>query len=651
MPRRTNTLKSSLAAILAGTLLAPNSIAAVEPETRPHPFPLVRARALLDSGETHAAVTMLEEGLASDKEPDPALVDLLRRAYAEAALKADAQGRVSDAELFRDNLEILNHRRPAATLGANAQAPPEPPAAEPISDNDPLPGPLEVPSPDPIDTLGAPETLVQDPKANTTLPSHLIPLPVEPDSLPAPAPLSPPQRLAAPPRLVAPGTVPTPQTTQPPAVESADLAEADAAFLARKYEEAGKLYAALDQEGRLPLERRDHWAYCRCAAVVRRINARPAKPQDWAEIDAEIQRIRELSPNNWYAEYLRNRASERSRPRLLGRRAANKSNRLVVRGSAPDDPPRIAPPDLKKPDSAPTQNVQAGPILAINRATEAESEPLSVAAGPAPGVPSRPATPPGSGASIKPSGWQIHETASFRIHHHDPELAEKAAGIAEAARESQIKRWTAAMPRAAWVPKCEVYLYPDARTFSQMTGQPEDSPGFSTMGMNGGKIIARRVNLRVDHPNMLTAILPHEITHVMLADLFPHQQIPRWADEGMAVLSEPASEQHLRATDLDQPLSTGQLFKLDDLMKMDYPDSKFWGLYYAQSVSLTRYLVEQAGPTQFIQFVQRAQINGIETELRRVYKIEGYADLQKRWMAYARTQSNERTASREKVTR
>src|SRR3954470_18043009 len=178
-----------------------------------------------------------------------------------------------------------------------------------------------------------------------------------------------------------------------------------------------------------------------------------------------------------------------------------------------------------------------------------------------------------------------------------------------------------------------------------MTGQPEQSPGFSTMGMNGGQIIARRINLRVDHPNLLKAILPHEITHVVLADLFPNQQIPRWADEGMAVLAEPPSEQHLRASDLDDPLASGQLFKLEQLMAMDYPDGKFWGLYYAQSVSLTRFLVEQGTPAQFVKFVQGAQQNGLEAELKRVYQIEGLPDLQQRWLAYARTHTSEATAA------
>ena len=42
-----------------------------------------------------------------------------------------------------------------------------------------------------------------------------------------------------------------------------------------------------------------------------------------------------------------------------------------------------------------------------------------------------------------------------------------------------------------------------------------------------------------DIDRILASGLPHEVTHVILADLFPQQQIPRWADEGMAVLTEP----------------------------------------------------------------------------------------------------------------
>jgi hypothetical protein len=232
--------------------------------------------------------------------------------------------------------------------------------------------------------------------------------------------------------------------------------------------------------------------------------------------------------------------------------------------------------------------------------------------------------------------WQILDSANFRIYHADPALAARVAKAAEAARLAQLKRWSNPVPKGAWTPACEIYLYPSARQYAQMTGQPEDSPGFSTMGMNGGRIISRRVNLRADHPTLVEAVLPHEITHVILADHFTEQQIPRWADEGLAVLAEPVDEQQRRAADLNGPLSANRLFPVDALMNMDYPDNRYWALYYAQSVSLSRFLVEQGTPAQMLQFLQASQREGYENALRRVYKIEGFPDLQRRWLEYAR---------------
>ena len=380
---------------------------------------------------------------------------------------------------------------------------------------------------------------------------------------------------------------------------------------------AGRIYAALDREHRLPAQRSHHWAYCRWVDLVRRINANPTTAEEWASIDAEIKSVQKLSPNNWYGEYLRNCVAERSRG---ARRPA--SDQVVLRGSAPEEPPADKPGAIKASTASTCAGSPASPPAQARQAAGAED-----------------------GAPLSITDWQVRETPSFRIYHLDAALAERVAEAAEAARTAQANRWAGAVPRGAWSPKCDIYLYPSAKTFSKMTGQPEESPGFSTMGLNAGKIVARRINLRADHPNLQAAILPHEITHVILADLFPTQQIPRWADEGMAVLAEPSSEQKARASDLGGPLAANRLFKLNDLMVMDYPDGKHWALYYAQSVSLTRFLVDLEGPARFIEFVQGSQRNGPEAELRRVYKIEGFADLQARWLAYAKAESATMTAS------
>ena len=246
-----------------------------------------------------------------------------------------------------------------------------------------------------------------------------------------------------------------------------------------------------------------------------------------------------------------------------------------------------------------------------------------------------------------PVSWHVHESANFRIYHVDAAVALQASQTAEAVRASQAKRWGSTATRSTWSPKCDIYLYPTPKDFAQMTGQPETSPGFSTMGVNGNRIIARRVNLRADHPQLLTAILPHEVTHVVLADLFTEKQIPRWADEGMAVLAEPVSEQHSRAGDLATPLEQNRLFKLSELMAIDYPNADSWSLYYAQSVSLTQFLVDRGTPEQFVAFVRSAQREGIEQALRDFYQIEGFPDLESRWQSYARRQITTMTAAKD----
>src|SRR5262249_23299908 len=104
------------------------------------------------------------------------------------------------------------------------------------------------------------------------------------------------------------------------------------------------------------------------------------------------------------------------------------------------------------------------------------------------------------------------------------------------------------------------------------------------------------------------------------------------------VRSEPSAEQNLRAADLHHSFRAGQVFELRQLMSIDTPEAKDWSLYYAQSVSLARFLVEQGTPQQMIQFVRESSRKGIEPALRDIYHIGGLSELEERWRAFARQQ-------------
>jgi hypothetical protein len=319
--------------------------------------------------------------------------------------------------------------------------------------------------------------------------------------------------------------------------------------------------------------------------------------------------------------------------RAAGPAASNqpaKSDRLVVRGSAPDDSaePRFRFPRLLgrlRGDS----NAQQTPLPADPDAGNSE-RPLVLSPGSNPEQAQ-------SAASNSPSiAWQVHETASFRIFHRDAGLAAQAGEAAENTRTKEAKRWGRTLAMRPWNPRCDLYLYPTGQALASETGQPETSPGFSTIQSNGQRVVARRTNLRADHPQVLSAILPHEVTHVVLADLFATDQIPRWADEGMAVLAEPSAEQQLRLTELREPVESGRIFPLKKLMGDDSPSAKDWSLYYAQSVSLTRFLVAQGTPDGFIQFVKDSTTRGIEPALKSAYNISSFAELEARWLEHVK---------------
>ena len=617
--------------ILAASILGAGGAASANASSVTLDQRITAAKSALAADQPGVAIAGLEASLGDaglDARPDvkPLILDLLRQSYEAAATRADAAGRPREADSHRENARILG-RKPArpATSAPNAQSGGTIPASAPVRPAAVAPSaPVVAPTPMAEPVLPADAAPIEAPRSLPEMPVPSAPdepEPARPGPPTTPSPTSPaPERL---PEVAAPASTPAPS--------GPDIIEADAAFRAKKYADAGRIYGALAAENRLPTDRVEHWAYCRSSVVARSIAANPKTEAEWQKIDAEIDQIRRLAPTNWLGDYLRNRASARPTARKAPQA---KPGSTIVRAASPEEPPArksrfgrpvAAPKPVQAPASAPAST--PGPA--------ARQSPIRV---------DTPMLTEPSGTPGAPVGrWRMLESANFRVFHANPELAEQVVRVAEQTRQEGVKRWTGKAPIATWNPRCEIFLFPNAPQYAQMTGQPIDSPGFSTMGMNEGQITARRVNVRTDHAGMLAAVLPHEITHVILADLFTREQIPRWADEGLAVLMEPGHEQKRRANDLIEPLGKNLLFPIDTLMKMDYPDEQYWNLYYAQSVSLTRFLVEQGTPDQFVRFLQGAQTKGFEAELKRVYKIEGFPDLQARWVTYARSHADRET--------
>jgi hypothetical protein len=149
-------------------------------------------------------------------------------------------------------------------------------------------------------------------------------------------------------------------------------------------------------------------------------------------------------------------------------------------------------------------------------------------------------------------------------------------------------------------------------------------------------VVVRRIDLRCDDPNLLVAVLPHETTHVVLAGQFGDIPVPRWADEGMAVLSEPRDRVERHLQNLTRCRQDGHLLGLRRLMQLEnYPDPQYLGAFYAQSVSLVDYLAADKGPQVFARFLRDGLRGGYEPALQKHYGCRNFEELEQRWGQHA----------------
>jgi tetratricopeptide (TPR) repeat protein len=233
-------------------------------------------------------------------------------------------------------------------------------------------------------------------------------------------------------------------------------------------------------------------------------------------------------------------------------------------------------------------------------------------------------------------GWAMVETPNFRILHNQPQdVADKVARIAEATRLAMSRKWFGD-DGEAWNPRCDIYLYATGEEYHMATQVTARSPGHSTMKCENDHIISRRIDLHVDHAEAFASVLPHEMTHVVVESRFAGIQMPRWADEGMAVLTEPPHRidrylRNLPAHDREHVLfPVGQLMRMDD-----YPEPQLVDPFYTQSVSLVDFLSREKGPQVFARFLREGLRVGYEPALKKYYKIENFGELEKRWRAFA----------------
>ena len=240
-------------------------------------------------------------------------------------------------------------------------------------------------------------------------------------------------------------------------------------------------------------------------------------------------------------------------------------------------------------------------------------------------------------------GWRICESANFRFCCRGKATASpETVAAAEALRTKLATKWLGddASPESAWGPKCDVILHTSLASYLQAAPGGQQTVGSSLIEVERGEIITRRIDIRADQPGWFANALGHELTHVVLADVFPNGNVPHWADEGMAVMADPLQKQNAHLRDMHVARGSRSALRVIELLSLEgYPRPEQQAAFYGQSASIVRYLVERESPERFVKFVRSAAKQGYEQALRDEYSIGGVRELETRWARYAQREA------------
>src|SRR5207245_11392653 len=112
--------------------------------------------------------------------------------------------------------------------------------------------------------------------------------------------------------------------------------------------------------------------------------------------------------------------------------------------------------------------------------------------------------------------------------------------------------------------------------------------GATSFAFDRGRVLGQHMDIEGPYERLLASVLPHEVTHTVFAQYF-RCPVPRWADEGGAVLSEDEVERNRHDQMVRQILNQGRAFPLRRLFSLrDYPSDVM--CLYAQGYSVSNFL-------------------------------------------------------------
>jgi hypothetical protein len=221
-------------------------------------------------------------------------------------------------------------------------------------------------------------------------------------------------------------------------------------------------------------------------------------------------------------------------------------------------------------------------------------------------------------------------TTNFRTTAPNKELAERFGELAEHYRREKAKEWLGKeMP--TWPQRCPLRVELNMKR----------SGGATEFTFSRTELGVQTQNIRIfgETKQLLYSVLPHEVTHTVLAHHFG-QSLPRWADEGGSVLSENEDEWFSHDIRCREILNAGRGVRLRALFPMtEYPDDMI--IVYAQGYSICDFLINhhKGGRSEFLRFVgigMKSNKRNWEQAIKEVYGYGSVDEFEDAWIEHLR---------------
>lgn len=234
-----------------------------------------------------------------------------------------------------------------------------------------------------------------------------------------------------------------------------------------------------------------------------------------------------------------------------------------------------------------------------------------------------------SGASFR--------TQNFLVTASSPEIAAQIADRAEESRRELAISWLG-VELPAWREPCCV------RAYVRGTG----GTGETSFEFDARRPAKLRMVILGPLDRLLDSVIPHEVTHLVLATHFG-RRLPPWIDEGASTVVESTSEQEKLRKAVRKILSGERRLSLSQLMTVqEYPRDIV--PLYTQGHALSSYLIQHGGRKKLVRFLQdglaaadrvvtdqtppSGAVDRWATAIHQHYGFPSLAALESSWMAW-----------------